>query len=336
MKLTWKQIEPFVKAPDLSARVILIYGPDNGLMKERAKIIGKTIVADLNDPFNAVTLDTSSMLDDPTKLPDEAASMSMMGGARLIRIEDASDKITAQLKEYLKTPSRQNLVIVEAGELGPKSTLRQLCEKDKAAAALPCYVEDERSVGNLVRDTLRDAGYRIAPDAAGWLAANITGDRARARNEIEKLITYMGEEKTINIDHVMACCGAAGAQSLENLVYSTGGNQPQAALKAFHVLMEEGIPSITVLRSLQNHFRRIHLTKSRMQQGEGLDEAVKRLSPPIFFKQEPAFKQQVQRWSLPALNNILDRLVKLEAECKQTGTPVETLCSQAILGISAR
>ena len=336
MKLTWKQIEPFVKNPDPVARVILVYGPDNGLMKERAKTIGKTIVADLNDPFNAVTLNSSIMLEDTAKLSDEAASMSMMGGARLIRIEDASDKITSQIKDYLKNPSTQNLIILEAGELGPKSTLRQLCEKDKQAAALPCYIEDERDLGNLIRDSLRDGGYRIAPDAVGWLAANIAGDRARARNEIEKLITYMGEEKTITIEHVMACHGVAGVQSLENLVYGTAGNQPQNALKAFHVLIEEGIPGVTVLRSLQNHFRRLHLTKSRIQQGEGLDEAVKRLTPPIFFKQVPAFKQQVQRWDIPTLNTILSRLAALEAECKQTGTPVETLCSQAILGISAR
>ena len=336
MKLTWKQIEPFVQKPDPAARVILIYGPDNGLMKERAKIIGKTIVADLNDPFNAVTLDPSIMSEDPAKLSDEAASMSMMGGARLMRIEGGTDKITTQLKDYLKNPSAQNLVIVEAGELSPRSTLRQLCEKEKSAVALPCYVEDERNIGNLVRDSVKNAGYRIAPDASGWLSSNIAGDRARARNEIEKLITYMGEEKNITIEHVMACCGVAGVQSLENLVYSTAGNQPQIALKALHVLIEEGIPSITILRSLQNHFRRLHLIKSRLQEGENMDAAVKRLSPPIFFKQEPLFKQQVQKWSMPALNAILGRLSTLEAECKKTGTPVETLCSQAILGISAR
>lgn len=336
MKLTWKQIEPFVKKPDPAARVILIYGPDNGLMKERAAMIGKTVVADLNDPFNAVTLNAAQIAEDPARLADEAASMSMMGGARLIRIEDAGDKITAAVKDYLKQASTENLVILEAGELGPKSSLRQLCEKDKNAAALPCYVEDERNIGNLIRDSVREAGYRIAPDANSWLAANIAGDRGRARNEIEKLITYMGAEKEITIDHVMACCGTAGVQSLDNLTYSTAGNQPQAALRAFNVLMEEGIPSITILRSLQNHFRRLHLTKARMQQGETMDEAMKKLVPQIFFKQEPAFKQQVQRWNLITLETILGRLSTLEAECKQTGTPVETLCSQAILGISAR
>ena len=52
MKLKFREIEPFVKHPNPAARVILVYGPDAGLIKERAEIMGKTIAPDLNDPFN--------------------------------------------------------------------------------------------------------------------------------------------------------------------------------------------------------------------------------------------------------------------------------------------
>lgn len=335
MKLTWKQIEPFVKKPDPAARVILIYGPDNGLMKERARLIGKTIVPDLNDPFNVTTLTADKLIEDTALLADEAASISMMGGGRLIRIESANDKLVPQLKTYLDAPSAENLIILEAGELGPKSALRQLCEKSKSAAALPCYVEDERNIATLIRDSLREANIRIAPDAVTWLAANIAGDRARARNEIEKLITYMGKEDNATIAHVQACCGIAGVESYDDLTYSTSGAQPEAAMRAFQTMIDEGIQPVTILRTLQNHFRRLHLVKSLVVSGCTLDEAIKQLTPPIFFKQEPIFKAQLQRWTMPALENVLNRLASLEADCKKTGTPVETVCGQVILGISA-
>ena len=52
MKLTFREIEPFVKKPNPAARVVLIYGPDDGLMRERSKMISQSIVKDLNDPFN--------------------------------------------------------------------------------------------------------------------------------------------------------------------------------------------------------------------------------------------------------------------------------------------
>ena len=334
MKLGWKQIDPFVKSPDPKARVILVYGPDAGLMRERAATMGKTIVADLNDPFNAVTLSADQMLEDPARLADEASAMSMMGGGRLIRIEGASDKIAPHIKDYLQKASEQNLVIIEAGELGPRAPLRILCEKAANAAAIPCYVEDERGIAGLIRTTVQDEGYQINGDAVNWLASAIVGDRARARSEIEKLILYMGDEKKITLETVQECCGEAGAQSLDNLVYSVAGKNSAAALKAYTTLMAEGVPAIMILRALQNHFRRLHLTRARIDSGQNVGEALKALQPPLFFKFEDSFRSQLNRWSLPLLEKTLNRLAQIEAQTKRTGTPVETLCGQAILGLS--
>src|SRR5690606_37260267 len=100
VKLAWKDIESFVKSPDPRARAILVYGPDDGLMRERAKIMGASLVADLSDPFNVAVLDGELLVSDPARLADEASAMSMMGGARLIRIENASDKISPLLRDY--------------------------------------------------------------------------------------------------------------------------------------------------------------------------------------------------------------------------------------------
>lgn len=337
MKLSFRDIEPFVKSPNPAARVVLVYGPDDGLMRERAKTIGMSVVEDFNDPFNVAVLSTEELAADPARLSDEAGAISMMGGDRLIRVENAADKLTPLIKEYLENASDSALVVLEAGELGPRSSLRQLCEKAKNAAALPCYVEDERDLSRLIRDSMQDANLRIEPDAVTWLAANISGNRQKARMEIEKLITYKGSEQTpISLGDVQACCGEAGVKSFDNLIYYVAGNRSIDAMRTYQSLIEEDVPFIAILRALQNHFRRLHMTKSHLQNGENMDAAMKRLSPPVFFKQADAFKSQVSRWSLPALEATLSKLMSLEASCKQTGMPAETLCAQAILGISKK
>lgn len=336
MKLTWKQIEPFVKSPDPKARVVLVYGPDDGLMRERAKLIGKTIVEDLNDPFNVITLTTDQINEDPARLSDEAKAFSMMGGSRLIRIEGGADKLTPTIKEYLEEPSDENLVVIEAGELSTRSSLRKLCESAKNAAAVPCYVEDERGVSQVIRQSLQDENLRIDTDALNWLAANIAGDRGRVRGEINKLITYMGDNKNnVTIDDVQACCGEAGAGSIENLIYAVAGANPKTAITTYNQLLGDGIPVIVILRSLQNHFKRLHYVQAIMQDGKNIEQAVKSLQPPIFFKYESAFKGQVNRWNKPKIDRVLSRLNELEAQTKQTGMPVETLCSQALLSLSS-
>ncbi len=336
MKLAFRQIEPFVKKPDKAARVILIYGPDDGLMRERSKLISGTIVKDLNDPFNVAVLSSEILIDDPARLSDEANAISMLGGSRLIRVENASDKITTFVKLYLEDPSPESLVILEAGELTARSSLRLLCEKHDKAAALPCYVEDERDITRLVRETLQAENIRAEPDAVAWLATAIVGDRARARSEIEKLVIYKGNDKTpLTLEEAQAACGDSGAQNLDDLVYSVAGRQAAKALNVYNHLMDEGVSFVPILRALQNHFRRLHITKARIEQGDDAFAAMKALSPQIFFKQEAAFKGQLQNWSLPGLDKVLGRLLDLEAECKKTGIPTETLCAQAMLGIAS-
>ncbi len=351
MKIQPRQIEAFLKKPDPSVRVVLVYGPDNGLMKERVAKLGKTVVDDLNDPFNVAILSGDILTEDPARLSDEANAQSMMGGDRLIRIENASDKLTVLLKAYLEAPSNQALVLVEADNLTPSSSLRKLCEKEKNAAALPCYVEDQRGLMPLIRDSLRYAGYDISPDALAWLATNIQGDRGRVRNELDKLVTYMGPDKAwegeegppvpnrlgiVQLDDVQACSGEAGAQSLDDLVYAVADRRTKSAMMSFQKLLAEGLPTIAILRALQNHFRRLHLVRSKMQEGQSLEQAVKSLRPPVFFKQERPFKAQAQNWGLLALNGVLTRLAQLEAQCKTSGAPAETLCAQAILSLSVK
>lgn len=337
MKLTFRNIEPFVQSPDPAVRVILSYGPDQGLMRERAAIMGKTVTPDLTDPFNVAILSASTLIEDPAKLSDEANAMSMMGGRRLIRIEGAADKLTPLIKDYLENPNDNAVVILEAGELGPRSSLRLLCEKAKNAAAVPSYVEDERDLARLIQNIMQENNLRIDRDAVQWLGANISGNRQKARSEIEKLITYKGAENSaISLADAMAACGQAGAQNYDDLVYSIASGQPQAAIKAYQTLMAEGVAAIAILRVLQGHYMKLHTARCDVEAGKSAFEVVKAIKPAIFFKRKDAFTAQVNNHNTDTLMKILTRLNQLEAQTKTTGTPVETLCGQTILGLSMR
>lgn len=343
MKIPPRQIDAFVKKPDPAIRAVLIYGPDEGLMRERATIIGKTVVADLNDPFNVAVLSTDILANDPARLNDEANAMSMMGGGRLIRIEGAADSLTPLLKAYLANPSPGSLIVLEGGDLGSRSSLRKLFETSPVAASLPCYAASAGDVQGLIRQELQAVGMSIDPDAVSWLAQQVLGDRALAKGEVEKLILYCGgfnpdrpASIRVSLDDAVASCGQGGDKSMDDLIYATAGGNPETALRTFRQLVDEGTPTIVIHRSLQTHFRRLHYTRSLMEGGLSLGEAMKKLNPPIFFKWEDSFRAQAGRWPVAVLETVLGRLAQLEADCKKTGTPEEILTAQAILSLSAR
>lgn len=337
MKILPRNIDMFVKKPDKAARVILVYGPDLGLMRERATALGLSVVQDINDPFNVAALSADHIAEDPARLSDEANAISMMGGDRLVRVTDAADKLTPLIKSYLENPSKSALIILEAGELNAKSSLRKLCETSPAAAAIPCYIEDERDLSRFIRELIQAEKLSIDGDAVAWLALNISGDRRKVRSELEKLVTYKGDEASpISLQDAQAACGESGARSLDDLVFSVGGRQSAKALEVYNQLLSEGVNFIVVLRTLQNHFRRLHVTKARMIENDlSADEAMKSLNPKIFYKYEAPFRSQLGTWSLSSLDKVQTRLNDIEASCKQTGMPADTLCAQAVLGISS-
>lgn len=343
MKIQPRQIESFIAQPDPAVRVILVYGPDEGKMRDRAARLGRGVVADLNDPFNVAVLSAAILDGDPARLSDEANAMSMMGGARLIRVEGvgdgAGDKATPALKAYLDNPSPTNLVVVEAGDLPPRSALRKLVESAPNAAAIPCYAASTGDVQALIRQHVQAVQYAIDPDASAWLSARLTGDHAIAMGELGKLTLYVSDQPPgyrISLNDVQLCCGSGSDTSLDELIFATGGGQPEKALRSFRQLIDEGMALIVIQRSLQNHFRRLHLTRSLMAAGRSQAEAMNSLNPKIFFKWEDAFRAQINRWSIGALSAALNRLGQIEAQSKQTGTPAETLTAQAILSLSAR
>ncbi len=336
MKIAPKNIEGFIKKPAPETLAILVYGPDEGLIRERLDLLTKNIVADIHDPFNVAEFSAEVLNENPSRLMDEAQSLSMLGGRRVVRVRDASDKITETVKGVLSAlRSGDNLILLEGGELSPRSSLRLLLEGADNGTAIPCYVEDARDIGRVIGDALRAAGYTIPTDAVTYMAENVTGDRAVARSEVEKLVTYMGEgKKVISLDDVIACVGNSAALSLDDLAKNVAsGNFAEADRILEHVL-SEGLPAVTVLRNLQNHFLRLHITKARLQKGEDLEDALKKLRPAVFFKIKPAFISQLTGWSMGQMEQALALLVSAEAKCKQTASDPHTLCSRAVLSLS--
>lgn len=335
MKLAWKNIEAFVKKPPASALAVLVYGPDEGLVRERAGVLTRHVVPDPKDPFGVAEIPADQLLDNPAKLLDEAQSISMLGGRRVIRVRDATDKTTAAAKETLKAlKPGDNLVILEAGELGPRSSLRLLFEEAENAAALPCYVDDERDLTRILSEVLKEQGYLIPSEALVYFAANVVGDRGVARSEAEKLITYMGKVKNITLDDVAACTGGGAVLPLDDLARSAASGQFAEADRVLRYLLSEGEAPVRILRVLQDYFLRLHVTKARLAQGEDLELALKKLRPPLFFKHKDAFVAQVQGWSLGLMEQAMTILMSAEAKCKQTGSDPEVLCSRAVLALS--
>src|SRR6266513_879152 len=165
--LRGKEIDAFLARPDPLRPIILLYGPDSGLVRERAEALLASAVDDPNDPFSLVKLDGDELSAEPSRLVDEAMTVPLFGGRRAIRVRAGSRSFASGVDTLADTPLRDCRVVIEAGELRPESPLRKACERASTAVAIGCYPDTERDLARLIDEELRLASLRIAADARG-------------------------------------------------------------------------------------------------------------------------------------------------------------------------
>jgi DNA polymerase-3 subunit delta len=334
MKVPTNRADQFCRRPDRGIRAVLVYGPDQGQVRERGERLVRSVVDPPTDPFRVADLTGKDVQQDPARLVDEAASLSLMGGRRAVRVREATDSAAEPVTRVLDGPETDSLVVLEAGELAPRSALRKLCEGHAAAAAVACYMPDAGDIARLAREMLQAEGKRLEPDAEDFLADHLTADRQLARREIEKLICWLGDDATADLTAVRASIGDQAQQSLDDLVFAAGDGDMETVDRILVKLWGEGSSPVGVLRVAQNHFRRLHFARSLMDRGDTPDGAMGKLRPPPFFKLKGRFGGQLRRWPATRLAEALARLAQAEADCKRTGLPDETICSRTLYQIA--
>ena len=340
MKITAARLSKFLEQPDPRIGCVLVFGPDRGLVAERAETLMRATVDDPDDPFSVTPLDGATVKADPPRLADEAATMSFGGGRRVVRIADATDALTAAFKNYLAILSAGEgstanaLVIAEGGELAARSSLRRLFEAEKTAAAIACYGDEGRGLEDFIARTLADHGVSASPDALALLAQSLGADRLITRSELEKLVLFKGGSGEIGFDDVRASIGDSAAITLDAVIHAAAGGDHAALQTSLDRALVEGTAPITVLRAVAGHFRRLHLAIGRMAGGDTPEKAMASLKPPVIFKFQGAFRTQLRGWPEYRLSAAMSMLSEAELDCKTTGMPAEAVCKRVLMRIA--
>ncbi len=339
MKITGARIKSFLARPTVGIVGVLIYGPDQGLVVERAEILAKAVVDDPSDPFRTAEITGAALKQDPARLADEAGAISFApsggggGSKRLVRLRQATDAIAPIINDYFATAAADALIVVEAGILGSRSKLRRLFERAKNAAALACYEDDEQTLGQVISETLDRHGLNVSPDARAFLAGQLGSNRGVTRAELEKLALYMGRPGRVELADAMAIVGDSASASINAVVFAAASGDAPALDKALGRAFGEGAQPVTVLRAAARHIMRLHRAAGLVATGMSQAEAVKALRPPVIFLHHKMFLAQLRQWGSSEISRALDILLDAELDCKTTGMPAGEISGRALLRI---
>lgn len=335
MKISAGRANTFLDRPDKSVRAILLYGPDAGLVRERGQEFTKRQAGD-SDAFAITEISGDALKKDGAILSDASRSLSLMSdGDPVVRVRDVADASTGIIESWLDDGAGLKPAVFEAGELAPRSKLRQLFEKRDDAAAIGCYADEGQSLDAVVRQHLQQAGLSIDRDAMTLLTSRLGADRFAVRQELDKLLLYKGKtDDPVSVEDVDAVIGDVKSSVLGDLAMAVGGGNLPAMLGMMARARAEDINAVAILRAVQRHFDRLLTVQAEMTSGTRVEDAIKRLRPPVFFKQATTFSRQATSWPVGHINRALTLLLETERDCKSGLSIDVALCERALTQIT--
>jgi DNA polymerase-3 subunit delta len=329
-----RQVDGFLAKPDPHRRAVLIYGPDRGAVAERTRKLVAAVAGSSDDPFAVERLTDAVLGEDLGRLEDEARAIPMMGGPRVVWVEQAGTHLANALKTYLKDQAPQAWVIAEAAALPPSAKLRQIFEKAKDAVALPCYADTSHSIDELIDEETAARGLRIAPEARYRLAAILGADRGLSRSELEKLCLYCHGQGEITVDDVDAICGDVSALGLDDLVDHTFEGDLARMDADFSRLLASGTAVQAVIAALFNHIAKLSAVQAELPAKRSFDAAIGGLRPPLHFTRKSSFKKQIASWPAEKLRRAAAATAEIEHRSRRSDGLSETILARHLLSLA--
>jgi DNA polymerase III subunit delta len=327
-------VDGFVACPVPARPVVLVFGPDAGLVSERVNAIVKASVDDINDPFALARLEGETLMAEPTRLVEEALTMPLFGGRRAVWVKAGSRNIAPAVEALLGAPLAECRVVIEAGDLRRNAPLRALCERAKNAAALPCYADNERDRARLIDDEMRAAGLALTPEARALLIPLLGGDRAASRNEIRKLALYAHGRGQVGVEDVTAVVSDASALALEDIVDTAFAGRPTELEAQLAKARMAGATAASLLFNAQRQLAQLHKWRTAIEDGSPF--SLDHVQPPLHFRRKAPVETALKAWSAARLATAMAELAEAVLESRRRSALADTIAERALLAIATQ
>ncbi len=305
------EFDRFVEGAVERYKIFVIYGPDRGLVAERAGMIAAKSGVPMDDPFSMLKLDVSDLQGDPGRLIDEVNSLGLFGGSKLVWLRGANNEkpVIDALTLLSSGPAPENLLIIEAGDLKKGSGLRKVAEAAKSIAITPCYADDARALNALIDTELAAENLRIAPAGRERLLELLGGDRIASRNEVRKLALYCRGSGTVEEHHVDEIIGDASSVSTDEALDAVLSGDVDALHRAVQKVVSSKTPIFLILQSCLKQFQLLDIMRAEMDEKKlQPGQVMMTLGRHIHFKRKPLIEKALRSWPAPALARETDRL----------------------------
>lgn len=313
-------------------RLFLMHGSDESVAEDAARQLAKAV----GDGAERVDMDSSEIKSDPAKLLDEAASISLFGDKRYIRLRIVRDDALPAIENLLNADTAGNPVIATAGNLTKANKIRKLAEGSGKAMAMGCYPPDEKDVVARIMERAKEQGLKLDRPLARQIYAATHGDVFLAEMEVEKLVLYTDAAPDRPREADGAMLAALGAETAEEdinaLLHAVLAGESAELGAELRRAAYLNLNAVRIVKAMERRSNQLLSLRARMGRAGNARAAVE-ADRSIFWKERDAIARELALWTAPRLTRLNQRLIALEGAIMANHTLADTLLGHELSAI---
>ena len=292
----------------------LVYGENEGLKNE--------IIQNLKKNLNreSENYDESQILNDKELFYEKIFNQSFFEEEKIIIVNRCSEKFFELVENILEKKIFDTKILLNAAILEKKSKLRNLFEKNKELIIIPTYKDTSLGLIEIARKFFYNYKISISQEAISLLVSRCNGDRGHLKSELDKILIYMDGKKNINLEEIYKLTNLSENFNINELVdnsLSKNYKKTSEIINESNYKLDDGI---IILRTFLQKAKRLLNIYEKQENKESFDSLINDYNPPIFWKDKPVVKKQLENWSKAKIKDLINNINKTETCLKKNST----------------
>ena len=288
----------------------LVYGENEGLKKEVIENLKKKLNG------NIYYYDEAQILIDKELFYEKVFNQSLFEKEKIIIVNRCSEKIYELIEGILEKNISDTRIILKANILEKRSKLRNLFEKEKELIVIPTYKDTSLGLLEIAKKFFYNYKISISQEAVNLLVSRCNGDRGHLKSELDKVLIYMHGKKSINLEEIYKLTNLSENFSINELVDNTlskNYRKTSEIINQSNYKLEDGM---IILRTFLQRAKRLLNIYEKKDNNINFDSLINDYKPPIFWKEKPVVKKQLENWSKSKIKDLIDNINKTETHLK--------------------
>ena len=336
MKGKQQDISSIIQSKTSLFRAIILYGPNTFFIDELYRQLGHSLIDQEKEIFGSREFGAKELTGEAEEFYNEIQSITFGLEKKYIKINMFGSEAGGAILDFLKGENDDVCLIVKAGALSPRSSLRKAAETSKSAIIVPFYEDNTATLIRFVKDRCEKNNFQVSQDSCNEII-NLSGlERGRVNDSLERLMLYLesSEKREINIGDIEQVLFDTNQSQMNELCASVCLGKTIESQQILSRLMLQGVTAPQFVSALLAHFQKIHSTGLKVLSGVTLGAAIKEIKPPIFYKEIKSFQGQAENWGVKKTERALEILAETDLKTKTFGGLSKSIIGDVVLRLT--